>query len=243
MHPSFYSMSEFNEECDDQEGLLRNYRSAMDLYELIILNESLHDIHKYVIKALSIINDYKINYNCDWKYFATQSRMTSLNESFSGNEKDYSDDECLIPRYSEDREDLRHYTILNELSYCFSDNGTRGDYLGTSTKEDFDVMSNIVETRSNVSIFKFFEEQGNPIPSYIYHPETGEMKQLSLADKIEREMNEDIQNKSIVDWFGLVIDKCQESDTYFKSLDQFSDNREEFNKLESMLKNILNLTF
>ncbi|MBO3273209.1 hypothetical protein [Hymenobacter defluvii] len=189
-------------------------RQAKVFYELTVLNNALRGIHRSVVGAVALLDDFFTTYQGDLQHYAVQNRLRSLEKYGSDEDDDWQEtgelDEEGNPQwqavYKDDPASLTYYTLHHELGAFFHGHETRGEYIGTSGPEDFAAYTQAVATQTDVSLRKMLGRSPGSTELTVYQQgENGEMQPLSLADQIEDELNEDIENARLADTFNSVL--------------------------------------
>ncbi|MVN78936.1 hypothetical protein GO988_21615 [Hymenobacter sp. HMF4947] len=192
--------------------------SARRYYELTVLRNSLHDIHRHVVEAIALLEGFFAAYDGDLLRYAIERRFKSIDEYGSDDESDwYRNPEVADATatdawqvvYKDDEESLAYYTLHADLAYHFgSDN--RGEHIGTSGPEAFYPYTALVQQQSAFSFRKMLEGVTGKEVTITRLAEDGSQIPLSLADHIEDEMNEDIRSNHLVLRFDTVLAMCAE---------------------------------
>ncbi|WP_375438143.1 hypothetical protein [uncultured Hymenobacter sp.] len=189
---------------------------ARRYYELTVLSNSLHSLHRSVVGALALLEDFLKIYQADLTAYAVANRLRSIDEWGSDDESDWEPDgfdekgQKWKVAYKDDPTSLAPYSLHHELAAFFNGHDTRGEYIGTSHPSDFAVYSHAVATQTELSLRKMFSHGFKQDLTIYGQQADGQMLPLSLADQIEDELNEDIVNSSLVDEFNAVLYKCEE---------------------------------
>lgn len=187
-------------------------RQAKVFYELTVLNNALRGIHRSVIGAVTLLEGFFTTYHGDLQHYAVQNRLASLEKYGSDEDDDWEEtgevDADGNPQwravYKDDPASLIYYTLHHELGAFFHGHETKGEYIGTSGPEDFAAYTQAVATQTDVSFRKMMGRfKGSDLP--IYREQDGEMIPVPLADQIEDELNEDIQNAQLADTFNRIL--------------------------------------
>ena len=202
--------------------------SAQRFYELTIVGNALLGIHRSVIEGIALLQNFFTTYGEDLQRYAIERRIASINEFGSDEDSDWEwngigakdEPDSWKVTYKDDPESLQYYTLYHDLGGSFHGHETRGEYIGTSGPEDFIVYSTLVKHDTDFSFRKMLAANGGPeIPLYRQR-EDGEFEQMSLADQIERELNEDIRNGRVVEFFDLVLALGLEVAEFYCTMDQ-----------------------
>ncbi|MBW3128854.1 hypothetical protein [Hymenobacter profundi] len=189
-------------------------RQAKVFYELTVLGNALRGIHRSVVGAVALLEDFFTTYQGDLQRYAIENRLASLEKYGSDEDDDWQEtgelDEEGNPQwqavYKDDPASLTYYTLHHELGAFFHGHETRGEYIGTSGPEDFAAYTQAVATQTDVSLRKMLgRSPGNTELTVYQQGENGEMQPLSLADQIEDELNEDIENARLADTFTSIL--------------------------------------
>lgn len=215
-------------------------------YRTLVLENSLHGIHMSICVSIKLLKRYLNKYGADWENYAMSNRLQTI-EKYGGEDYDYDEVGNVLSKTG--IEALKEFTIKSELSNyigaSFKDEinpgEVRGEGIGTSTIHDFSLIILTIENQTDFSIFKFFRKiSDKPLPIY-QKDENGNFRELNLADEVETEMNEDINNFRIALLFGFVIAFCSHIRTKFESIPYDQDAKIEYQILLKMLKCTLNL--
>ncbi|MFW5848011.1 MAG: hypothetical protein ACOCVF_03765 [bacterium] len=210
---------------------------ATKYYKLLIAENSLNSLYRYTIDIYEELLKYKTEHNFDWIDYASTNRINSINE-YGGEDEDYDENGEII--FSTDYKYLKNYTLIRELKFSLGEE-FRGPSFGTSTSEDYLSTSIVVEKQTDMCPFKFFRSQGSNINLHVL--KDGEMVHLSEADRIEREMNEDIRNKTVVQFFNKAIDKTVDIKEQILNLNDKKNNKKQINNIINQLEDLLNLNY
>lgn len=213
--------------------------NALSYYELTTLRNSLHSIHNCIIKSIELINNYEKEFKFNWKDYATTTRFNFLNENGSEDDNDYNSDGSL--KYLEDSKSLKYFTFKNELGFNFENNDLRGEFIGSSSVTDYRMYSKMITNLTDFSIFKFLSDTtGKELPIYKQNKD-GEMCVVGTADRIESEINEDINNSNVVSVFEKIINECSNLFILFNNINEYKNEKEKYIKLRNYLIKILNV--
>lgn len=194
-------------------------------YELTVLNNTLHGLHRHVVQALGILENFFTAYEGELTRFAIENRISVLEEDGGGEDDDWiwdgigakSDGASWKASYKDDAESLRPYSLHAELTYYFDGGDGREEYIGTSTPADFTLLSQVVEMQTDLSFRKLMTQLGSELPVYRVEAD-GDLKPLSLADQIEGEINEDLANERLVKDFNGVLELGQQAAQLYRIL-------------------------
>jgi len=215
---------------------------SLRYYELVVLRNSLHGLHRNVVHALGTLHRFFTTYEGDLKRFAIENRIRSLQEYGDGEDGDWEwsgegdkdDTATWKPTYKDDPESIRPYSLHQELAGCFDGYDGREEYIGTSSPAHFEMFSQIVATQTELSFRRIMGSRlGEDIPVYRAEP-GGELAPLSLADQIEHELNEDLANARIVERFNGVLILGEDVLKLYQSMDQ--NQVEPYRKLQALLQ-------
>lgn len=244
-HPATeMSMKDYNGDMFPYDYKLNKSRA---FFELKILDTSLNRLYDSVIEAISLIENYFTEYNSDCRYFATSERIKSLNEYGGGDISDWDDNNQVI--YKDDEESIKDYTFVRELGRFIAirnSEGYRGEIIGASNPEDFIRFSTIIINESLLSPSRLMSEFFNKeftlhIPEYDANGNVVNMIAEGLADRVEREINVDIVNESIVSEFNFTLKLGQRISERYSQLDNTKDNKSELNAILLLLKELRDL--
>jgi hypothetical protein len=189
---------------------------ARRYYEMTVLSNSLHGLHRSVTGALQLLTTFLTTYELDLTRYAAENRMRTIDEFGSEDESDWEpdgfDEEGQIWKvtYKDDPESLAPYTLHHDLAQFFASSEDQGERIGTSRAQDYAVYTHAVATQTELSLRKFFSQvMGKDITITQVQPD-GELVPMSLADQIEDELNEDIVNANLTAEFNAVLTKCEE---------------------------------
>jgi hypothetical protein len=236
--PFYDSMSRYRKGIDNQDNDLSN--KIFRTYELLVLQNSLCDFHKCLLKAIADLEEYSQEFNSDWFDYANTKRMKSIQEGW-GKDNDYDEQGNII--FKQDFESLQYYTIVYELSGYIGGNyqdddelagEVRGEGIGTSKAVDFAGLTLLVKNKTDFSPFKIFEAiKGEMLPLHQL-TESGEIIPMDLADRIENEMNQDIYNANLADLFEWVVDFGCIIREKFEILNPAKNNKKAFQEILQM---------
>ncbi|MDF7810930.1 hypothetical protein [Hymenobacter sp. YC55] len=197
---------------------------ARRYYEMTVLCNSLHSVHRQVVGALALLENFLKTYQADLTKYAIEKRLKTIDEWGSDDETDWEpdgfDEEGQVWKvaYKDDPESLAPYSLHNELAGFFNGHDTRGEYIGTSHPSEFAVYTHAVATQTELSLRKMFSHGlKQDITLHSVGPE-GEMVPVSLADQIEDELNEDLVNTSLANEFNAVLYKCEELGQLYREM-------------------------
>lgn len=212
--PTYNTMAELREhtETKPKTKIAKNFRyCAQRYYELIILRNSLVSIHRHTLAALEMLDGFYKTYDDNLLAFAISNRLKSIEEYGSDDEADWEEDgldeegkQKWKVTVRTDEEGLKYHTLYSELGSFFGDDSCgRGEYIGTSTPEDFYKCSGMVAQQSEFSFRKMAE--GAWGATLVQHNDDGTTSPIPVADHIEREMNTDIKAAAVVSKFNGVL--------------------------------------
>lgn len=213
--------------------------SAQRFYELTIVGNALLGIHSSVTEGIQLLQDFFTTYDGDLKRYAIERRIKIIDEYGSDDPTDwYRDNEADESEewkvtYKDDEESIKSYTLYSDLGGSFHGHETRGEYIGTSGPEDFIVYSTLVKHDSDFSFRKMFAAAGHDIPVY-RKQEDGQMVPMSLGEQIESELNEDIRNGRVVEFFDHVLRLGEHAAAFYRNMHQ--DNLPDYQALLQMLE-------
>ncbi|MBT9395332.1 hypothetical protein KLP40_19350 [Hymenobacter sp. NST-14] len=222
---------------------------SLRYYELVVLRNSLHGLHRSVVQALGTLNGFFTTYEGDLTRFAIENRIRSLQEYGDGEDDDWqwsgegdkNDNTTWKPTYKDDPESIRPYSLHQELAGCFDGYDGREEYIGTSAPAHFEMFSQIVATQTELSFRRIMGSQlGEDIPVYRAEP-GGEFAPLSLADQIEHELNEDLANARIVERFKGVLVLGADLLELYQTMDQ--TKVEPYYRLRALLEWMLEASY
>lgn len=187
------------------------HHKSTEYYQLVALGISLRHYEWAAVGALEVMDKLFSDCGGDADRFAVENRLQCLAKYGSDDDTDWmqdgfnADGPVWVPTQKTADEAAEHYGIFTELARFFPGNGTRGEYLGSSEVTDFFHFTVVVRKKTEFGINKMFAGFfGKPLPLY-RQDENGEMVQMTMADEIESELNEDIRNASVSDAFDTVI--------------------------------------
>lgn len=203
----------------------RNYlrHSARRYFELTVLRNSLHDIHRHVLETIALLEGFFTDYNGDLQRYAIENRLALIKEYGSDDERDWYRDneadeaEAWKVTYKDDPESLSHYTLHADLGLHFGSD-SRGEHLGTSGPADFYPYTTMVEQQSEFSFRKLLSSFTKQEVTLTRAAEDGSQLPMTLADHLENEMNEDIRSNELVLRFNTALAMCVEIAKHFPQL-------------------------
>ncbi len=197
--------------------------STRRFFELTVLRNSLHDLHRHVLDAINLLESFFAQYEGDLTRYAIENRLRVIDEYGSEDESDwYREDEANEKEpwkvaYKDDAESLKHYTLHAELAHYFGTE-TRGEHIGTSGPDAFYPYTTMVQQQSEFSFRKMLSAFTKQEVTFTRVAEDGTQSPMTLADHIEDEMNEDIRSADLVLRFDTVLAMCVEIAKYFRKL-------------------------
>lgn len=203
----------------------RNYlrHSARRFFELTVLRNSLHDLHRHVLDAIALLEDFFATYQGELTRYAIENRLRVIGEHGSDEDDDwYRDNEADEAEpwkvtYKDDEHSLRHYTLHAELGRFF-DSESRGEYIGTSGPEAFYPYTSMVAQQSEFSFRKMLENVTGKQVTFTQVAADGSHTPMTLADHLESEMNEDIRSQNLVLRFDTTLAMCAELGRAYRDL-------------------------
>jgi len=212
--PSYVTMAEVREYTvtKPRTKAAKSYRHcAKRYYELLILRFSLESIHENVLKAIALLEGFYATYDDNLLAYAIDNRFKIIDEYGSDEESDWEKDgldeqggQKWKVTVKTDTKSLRHYTLHEELGSFFGGESCgRGEYIGTSTPEDFYPNTDMVAQQSEFSFRKMV--QGAWGAELVRVADDGSRSPIPLADHIEDEMNTDIKAADVVARFNGVL--------------------------------------
>ncbi|SMB92021.1 hypothetical protein SAMN00120144_2512 [Hymenobacter roseosalivarius DSM 11622] len=219
---------------------------ARRYFELTVVSNSLSDMHCNIGDAIALLEGFFADYGGDVNAFAIQNRMNKVKE-YGGDDSDwYLDTEAEEEnqwkiRYTDDPEALKGYTLHDELSGCFNGYGEiRGEYIGTSGPEDFASHTVLVRGQTEFSLRKMLSlyDPGYAEEAVLYQQADGSYTALPLADQIEHELNEDINNDHLANLFEAVLHSKVEVRQYYDSMPQDVSNYQILLQKLKMIQNV-----
>ncbi|MBO3273208.1 hypothetical protein [Hymenobacter defluvii] len=243
------SMREFRNLLNSAAGLSPTEEAAQRLqwapprlYQLCVLDNSLTDLYKHIHWALGALTKFFAEYEGDLKRYAIDTRLKVLDEFGSDDETDWEEtgtlDEEGEPEwkvtYKDDEQSLERYSLHNDLAQHFAAEGTMGERIGTSKAGDFAYFSDVVARATSFNPLKMLRDfTGKELP--LYHPnDEGQMIPESLGEEVERELNEDLRNESVVKYFRLVLEEAQKTAAHFHAATTTEDFRRLLTQLEQL---------
>jgi hypothetical protein len=221
-------------------------KQAQVFYELTVLSNSLHGIHRSVVGAVALLEHFFTAYSGDLHRYAVANRLANLEEYGSDDDSDwYRDDESneeeeWKPVLKEDPQSLAYYTLHHELGAFFHGHESRGEYIGTSGPADFAAYTRAVATQTDTSLRKMTSQLGDSELTISRLTPEGALTPVSLADQIEDELNEDIRNGRVADLFSHVLTLGVEAAQLYQRLT--TDSVEEYRTLQERLTSMLTVT-
>lgn len=230
---------------DDRHQSISEYVSRphteldLALLEKSIVWKSFVSIVENTERAIKHIDELENEYNSDLMYYAIQKRIANI-EEYGGEESDFNPDGTV--RFSKKRKELKSYSLKSYLSYHIriKSSSVRGELIGESTKEDLSRFSDFVRRGTDFSFFKLWGQfTGSPLQLSRIDSE-GNIKPFTLADQIEGEINEDIQNEKLAKLVDLSFEYGISIASNLSQLRDFDDPSGYF-ELRTMLQNLMNL--
>jgi hypothetical protein len=198
---------------------------ARRYYELTVLSNSLHSIHRSITGALRLLDKFITTYELDLTRYAIENRLRYIDDWGSEDESDWEPDgfdeegQKWKVAYKDDAESLAPYSLHHDLASFFNGHDTRGEYIGTSRPDDFAVYTHAVATQTELSLRKLFSNGLGKDLTISRVQENGELAPVSLAEQIEDELNEDIVNTTLAEEFNAVLYKCEELAQIYREMD------------------------
>lgn len=199
-------------------------------YELLILGWSLESIHDNVAKAIALLEGFYTTYDENLLAYAIENRVKIIDEYGSDDQTDWQEDgldeqgqQKWKVTVKTDTESLKHYTLHEELGSFFGgESSGRGEYIGTSTYEDFYPNTSLVEQQSEFSFRKM--AQGAWGATLVQVAEDGSTAPIPVADHIEAEMNTDIKAADVVARFNGVLQLAWLMRSFYLKMDPYDFN-------------------
>lgn len=214
-------------------------------YYLAVLNNSLTDLYKNIGWCIEALTTFFADYEGDLQRYAIEERLKYLNEDGGGESSDWEPDgfdeegEKWKVVYKDDEASLAPYTLRRNLEQYFTGADTGIERIGTSQAEDFTYFSDFVERATDFSPVKLLRQfTGAELPVYQQN-EAGEMIAQTLGEEVEKEINEDLRNQSLVATFHHVLHACNQA----AATHAFATQPEHFQELLDRLLAIRDLTF
>ncbi|MES2734307.1 MAG: hypothetical protein V4714_21345 [Bacteroidota bacterium] len=186
-------------------------------YELSILSNSLQGVHRSVTGAIALLTTFFSEFEADLQHYAITNRTRVIEEYGSDDPTDWDDNDNIV--FKDDAESLKSYTLYSDLAQYFGQSGTHGEDIGSSAAEDFAHLTLMVARQTDFSIAKFFRSQGNDVPLYRANEE-GEMQPMTLADEVESELNADLINAHVAQYFEEAMTLGVSIRQYFELMPQ-----------------------
>ena len=208
------------------------------LYGLLVLHRSLRDLHHCILEAIRTLDDFFDTFHGDFVAYAAINRIQAVWQGF-GEEDDWGLDD--LPIYKEDEDSLHGYTVHADLQGYFPGSACAGEKIGTSGPEAYAAFSELVVHQTDFSIRKFFSEELGAEISIFKQDEVGSFSPLSLADQIEGEINEDLNNARLVQEFNSALIACWWSAEKFAAIGNAGNVNDPASLVHyEVLRNILN---
>jgi hypothetical protein len=234
---SWMSLSEAKSEFKESRVLT----SSFILYNKLLVWQSFLSIIDSAKESIKNINLFEQEYNSDLINYAAQNRIECIKEYGGGDDDDYNEDGSV--RFSIKEDDLAPYTLKKDLSIHIDIemSDCRGEKIGSSTIEDMDYTNIFVKNATEFSFFKFLRENGSSTQLTVLCPD-GTMKPVTMADEIEREMNEDITNENTIEIVAKTLEYGRLiADHLNKAPITGSPNA--YFEVRTMLQNLLDVSF
>lgn len=214
--------------------------STPRFYYLQVLDNALTDLHKNIHWALKALTKFFAEYEGDVRRYAIENRLNVIDEYGSDDSSDWEEDgfdeegQKWKVTYKDDAPSLAPYSLHNDLAQYFKGADSRGEKIGTSTAADYTYFSAQVAHATDLSVFKFLREtSGKAIPLYREN-EQGDMVEQTLGEEVENELNEDLHNQSIVQYFHLVLNEAQKTAAHYHACQTSEDFRQLLTQLEQL---------
>ena len=195
---------------------------ARVFYELTVLHQSLHDLHACVAGAVTLLEDFFTTYQGDLHRYATENRRASLQRYQSPESIESEDAAAEADEFGEDDADsLTYYTLQHELGefFCGPENDINGEYIGSSSSEDFAFYTRIVATQADHTLHKHQAAMKRIFPTRYRTGPNGEREPLPLGEQLEEDLNADIRNARVANAFNHVLTTCSAAAELYTHLD------------------------
>lgn len=217
---------------NDSEG-----RYGIDLfYESCLWEMYLHNVVSRLKKWEEILNEYFVEFDGNWKYYASSKRIESLNE-YGGEDEDYNDDGSIkimnVPNQM-----LEHYTVIRDL--------VREDWIDIvqeTTAENLKHLCVCLQTNASLSIPDIFKQSMNvDIPTY-KQDVSGNMVQMGFADKVLMKLFNQDRSEGLSAIIIVVCNCVQFLIKEIRNLDKFEDNKMELLSIHKDIRCLFDLDF
>lgn len=202
--------------------------AAERYYLLSVVNNSLHDLHLCVVAACNALGEFFNRYDGDLHYYAVQNRYRLIAEFVPGTEQElsemYPDDLAdflanwepalpgqpwpWIPIHKEDAESLAPYTLPAEISHYFAPLGEDRtiERIGSTLPDEWDYFTEAVrEYSANLPKASQLGEGAG-----VYRANAaGEFEQQSVAQRVENELNDGMNDHRVAGWFQQIMHRLQ----------------------------------
>jgi len=193
-------------------------------YDICLGELYFHSVIENLTRWQEVINEYIVDFNCKWKYYAVSKRMNSIGKyGCDKNDCSASEDELTL------------YSIINNLG-----SNDWQDMFLTARSVDLYPLALKLKVFGSIDVNDMFQKCFKvKIPSY--RLENGEMIENSFADeliyRIEREDSAVLAANTLM----TVCNEICRMINDVKRLDMKSDNKDFFNHLPYRIQDILDL--
>lgn len=208
---------------DKMEKDIQQY-TVYTFYNTCLWEMYLHDVISRLKEWGDILNEYFIEFDGRWKYYAASKRIEGINE-YGGEDKDYDNDGNIRKANISDKE-LEYYTVVWDL--------VQDDWLDIvqETKpEDLNGLCAVLMADASVSITDVIKDvTGVEIPLY-KQDENGNLSEMTFAERVLSKAAGECQASDFSNVILFVCHSIQILINKIKSLDKFTDNKKELRSI------------
>ena len=156
--------------------------TAIAFYTYKLCDMWLDEIPKRISRWADTIDEYFNKFDGDWKKYASFKRLEYIKE-FGPDEEDL-DDSGLVRKYNLNNNDLKHFTIFNDL-YSYESRDILQDFI----PEDISYFQQAIAFESTIDIKSIFRNTtGKELSLYTMSNETGRLRPMQLGEyELQRE--------------------------------------------------------
>lgn len=192
-------------------------------YDLALTECYFHGVAEQLSSWKSMTDKYISEFGCNWRDYAAADR-NELIEKYGYDESDY-DENGNLREVTDDMlkscSIVRHFTGYNHNIF-------------TTKPNDLYMIYSYLINKNRMSIFKFFEQQGEELNVY-RQDENGEMIPLSYSEKVIREALDNGRMEDIADLLYSCVDYVYKIATDVQKLKEDEDNKNFFTGLQTRI--------
>lgn len=204
----------FAAESRGEDSAFSVTEQAQCYFELTVASNTLNSLYSCIEGAANKLTEFFTLYGGDLGSYAAANRRHCLSEYGSDDPADWQWKYPTEPDPNEpegweiaptsDHTRLKPYTLYEELAQLFPDAHRLGEFIGTSSPEDFTTLTAHLIQQTETSFRRIMADIGQQVP-ICRQNEAGELIPVSLGDQIEQELNEDIANNALAEAFNAVL--------------------------------------